>query len=251
MKRARTRARRQAVLTMLVTMVAWRGASGHHAVLRFNLEEMVVTADRVFVGRCVGIQPGQEEIGQGRLPVTYYTFDVEQVLKGGLAPRFTFTQLGHPPRPARKGEPSSHGQAVRPGITLHGAADFAVGDRLLVLLTPNYNNGRLTYPVGLDQGAFVIEDDGTGQLLARNNLNNLGLFSAPYNNTRIAAGQGMVVHPGASEPLANNAALSSAARGLSVRRGSVPLTPLLELIERIHAAHGGVKGRVVPSGGQR
>src|SRR5262245_9531534 len=101
-----------ALLTAALALTA-RTLDAHHAVLRFNLEEMTLTADRVFVGRCVGIDPTRDRVGGGTLSVTRYTFDVEQVLKGELPARFTFTQLGHPERRALKGELSSHGMGVQ------------------------------------------------------------------------------------------------------------------------------------------
>jgi hypothetical protein len=233
-------------LTLFVGLVVCRSAGAHHAVLRFNLEEMVVIADRVFIGRCIGIEPGVQEIAQGRLKVTRYTFRVERALKGELPPRFTFTQLGHPPRPARRGEPSSEGRLLQTGIMLRDAPDYVVGDRLLMLLSPSHMNGRLTYPVGLDQGAFVLDDPGAaGEVSARNNLDNLGLFSTPYTRMRLTSAQAAVIRPEAARPLAAAPELSDAARALADRRGALPLGPLVELIERIHAAHGGATGRVV------
>jgi hypothetical protein len=215
----------------------WSSLSAHHAVLRFNLEEMVVTADRVFIGECTAVEPAREAVGGGTLPVTRYTFSVQQVLKGDVTERLTFTQIGYPPRPALKGEPSSHGLSVRPGMQLHGAADYGVGDRLLMLLIPNYQNGRFTYPVGLDQGAFLLEDDGSGGTTVRNNLNNLGLFTAPYNRTRLSADDARVIQPDALQPVVSAVQLSPAARSLPDKRGALPLAPMLELIQRIHAAH--------------
>jgi hypothetical protein len=228
---------RQAMVMSAITLGTWRTAGAHHEVLRFNLEEMEATADRVFVGRCAAIDTAREAIAQGHLPVTHYTFDVEQVLKGDVPAKLTFTQLGHPPRPAFKGEPSSHGLAVSGGIALHGAADYTVGDRLLMFLIPNYQNGLLTYPVGLDQGAFLIERDDSGELVARNNLNNLGLFTAPYNGTRMASADARVIRPDEAQTLARSAPLSSAARALADARGALPLAPLLELVRQIRAAH--------------
>src|ERR1700716_755796 len=98
------RAAAAAMLTAAWGLGAWQTVDAHHAVLRFNLEEMTITADRVFVGTCVGIEATKEFIAGGNLSVTRYTFDVEQVLKGELPARFTFTQLGHPARAAVKGE---------------------------------------------------------------------------------------------------------------------------------------------------
>jgi len=231
-------------LTAALTLAAWQTLDAHHAVLRFNLEEMTVTADRIFVGTCIGIDPAREAIAGGNLAVTRYTFTVEQVLKGNLPATFTYTQLGHPARAAIKGEPSMNGQAIQRGLTLHGAADFGVGDRLMIFLSPSYQNGRLTYPVGLDQGAFRIETDSTGQALARNDMNNLGLFTAPFNGQRIEGGAGKVIRPDDGVTISKAAQLSDAARSLSDKRGALPLGPLEELVARIHQAHGGAPGRL-------
>ena len=239
-----SRAPAAAMLTAALALGTWQTVDAHHAVLRFNLEEMTITADRVFVGTCVDIEATKELIAGGNLSVTRYTFEVEQVLKGELPARFTFTQLGHPARAAVKGELSSHGQAVQRGLTLHGAADFSVGDRLMMFLIPDYQNGRLTYPVGLDQGAFRLETDAAGQTFARNDLNNLGLFSAPFNGTRINGGEGKVVRPDDADTISKAARLSDAARSLSDKRGALPLGPLEELVVRIHEEHGGTQGKI-------
>jgi hypothetical protein len=235
---------RRAAAAAALALGAWQTVDAHHAVLRFNLEEMTITADRVFVGTCVAIEPTKEFIAGGNLSVTRYTFDVEQVLKGELPARFTFTQLGHPARAAMKGELSSHGQAVQRGLTLHGSADFSVGDRLMLFLIPNYQNDRLTYPVGLDQGAFRLEADAAGEIAARNDLNNLGLFTAPFNGTRINGGEGKVVRPDDADTISKAARVSDAARSLSDKPGALPLGPLEELVVRIHEAHGGTPGKI-------
>ena len=46
-----------AALLLVGTIVP---CGAHHAVLRFNLEEMVATADRIFLGRCVGAEETTE-----------------------------------------------------------------------------------------------------------------------------------------------------------------------------------------------
>jgi hypothetical protein len=215
----------------------------HHAVLRFNLEEMVMSADRAFIGQCLDIQEGREAIGGGMLPVTRYTFAVQTVIKGELPSAFTFTQLGYRLRKAAKaGVVTMNGQAVRPGIFIHGMSDYDVGDRLLLLLVPNYQNGRLTYPVGLDQGAFRISRLETGEDVAENGLNNLGLFSAPYTGTALKPSDARVVTPDVPDALASATTMSATARSLSTRRGALPLAGLVELIDQIRAAHGGAKG---------
>ena len=241
----------------LVCALAWISSTlveAHHAVLRFNLEEMVMSADRAFIGQCLDIQEGRESIGGGMLPVTRYTFAVEQVIKGEVPSTYTFTQLGYRLRNAAKSRTvTMNGRAVRPGLSIHGMTDYEVGDRLLLLLVPNYQNGRLTYPVGLDQGAFRISRLETGEEVAENGLNNLGLFSAPYTGTALTSADARVVTPSQADALASAKSVSANARALATRRGALPLGGLVELIDQIRAAHGATKGvlRVTPKGGRR
>jgi hypothetical protein len=227
------------VMAVVVLLASSRTIQAHHAALRFNLEEMVLTADRIFIGTCVTVEATTDTIAQGRLPVTRYTFDVEQVLKGDVPKRFTFTELGHPPgMPAKKG-PSVHGLQPTPGLFLHGMSSYAIGSRMMLFLIPNYQNGKLTYPVGLEQGAFLVEDTDR-EVMVRNNLNNVGLFDAPYNAKTLASGEAKVIFPDASDTIAADAGLTQDARALANRRGALPLAPMLEMVGKIHAAH--VKG---------
>src|SRR5688500_4111175 len=88
------------VLVACAIAVSVFNTDAHHAVLRFNLEEMTVASDRVFVGRCIGVEETEEDIAQGSMPVTLYTFEVERAIKGHLPKQLTFRQLGHPARRA-------------------------------------------------------------------------------------------------------------------------------------------------------
>ncbi len=253
MQRSWARSFGTVALVCAVTWISSALVDAHHAVLRFNLEEMVMSADRAFIGQCLDIQEGRDAIGGGMLPITRYTFAVEQVIKGDLPSTYTFTQLGYRLRTASKsGTVTMNGKAVRPGIFIHGMSDYEVGDRLLLLLVPNYQNGRLTYPVGLDQGAFRISRLETGEEVAENGLNNLGLFSAPYTGTALQPSDARVVTPDGADPLASAKSISANARSLSTRRGALPLGALVEVIDQIRAAHGGAKGalRATPKGGR-
>lgn len=164
------------ILGVLLLAAAGSARALEPVVLPLNLEEMVATADRAFVGTCVGIVETEETIAQGLLPVTRYTFDVESALKGELPARFTFTRLGHPPgRKPTRGAITSHGAVVRPGPSLHGASMFGVGDRVLVFLVPDHLGGKVTHPAGLDQGAFLVRRTETGGERVSNGRGNLGL----------------------------------------------------------------------------
>jgi hypothetical protein len=209
-------------------------------VLRFNLEEMTQTADRVFLGRCTAVDETTEFIAQGNMPVTKYTFEVERALKGSVPRQITFMQLGHPAKRASKGsEIVSHGQAVGPDTFFHGMSEYRVGERAVLFLIPNYMGGKVTYPVGLDQGAFVVSRMPSGRELARNGINNLGLFTAPYNGTSMRAEDARVIFPDRDEPVTGGAA-----KALVAKRGALPLDELLTAVEEINAAHGGQVGEV-------
>ena len=236
-------------LISLVLLVAVPLTNAHHAVLRFNLEEMTSTADRIFVGSCVKLEETEELIAQGQMPVTRYTFDVERAIKGKLSKQITFRQLGHPAHRAfgKGGEVTMNGRAVNPDTFIHGMSEYHVGDRLLLFLIPNYLGGKVTYPVGLYQGAFYISRMPSGQELARNSISNLGLFTAAYNGTSMAHENAKLIFPERDNPLAETQGLSSKSQAMVNKRGALPLDGLLELVDRINTVHGGERGAIVSS----
>ena len=216
----------------------------HHAVLRFNLEEMTVASDRVFIGRCVGVQETEEEIAQGSMPVTLYTFEVERAIKGRLPKQFTFRQLGHPARRAlgKGGEMTMHGSKATPTAFFHGMSEYKLGDRLMLFLIPDYLGGKVTYPVGLYQGAFDVTEMPSGQQMVRNSINNLGLFTSPYNGTRMREADAKVIFPERGD-------VSQQGQVLVQKRGALPLGEFVEMVEQIVVSHGGERGSITE--GQR
>lgn len=235
----------RSIIWLAVVAVVLLGAihpgEAHHAVLRFNLEEMTTTADRVFVGRCVAADETTERIAQGELAVTRYTFEVERAIKGRLPRTLTFVQLGHPAKRAigKGGEIESHGQAITTDTFIHGMSEYRVGERAVLFLIPNYMGGKVTYPVGLYQGAFFVSRMPSGRELVRNSINNLGLFTAGYNGTTMKPAEAKIVFPDRDEPLAG-----MASKTLTSKRGALPLTDFLDLVEQINAAHDGAPGEV-------
>jgi hypothetical protein len=236
-------------LIAMALMIGPHATHAHHAVLRFNLEEMTATADRIFVGRCLAVEETVEVIAQGKMPVTRYTFEVERAIKGKLPRQITFRQLGHPAHRAlgKSGEMTMHGQAVTPSAFIHGMSAYRVGDRMLLFLIPDYLGGKVTYPVGLYQGAFFISRMPSGQELARNSINNLGLFTAPYNGTTMKATDAHIIFPDRDNPLAEAPSLNVKAQSLASKRGSLPLNDFIDLVDRINVAHGGERGTMMSS----
>jgi len=233
------------IAVALVLVSSAQPITAHHAVLRFNLEEMVATADRVFVGVCVGAEDTTEFIAGGDLAVTRYTFDLEHAIKGKLPRRLTFLQLGHRSKPAsgKGGQITMHGRAVTPE-SIHGMGEYTVGDRMVLFLIPNYLGGKVTYTVGADQGAFRISRMPSGQELVRNNINNLGLFTTPYNGWRMKEADAKMIFPDRDEPLLNfrEQGLSAQSETLVRKRGALPLDAFVGLVEQIVASHGEQKG---------
>lgn len=238
-----TRLVRVTISLALVAMViagSVFNTDAHHAVLRFNLEEMTAAADRVFVGRCVGVEETEEDIAQGRMPVTLYTFEVERAIKGRLPKQFTFRQLGHPARRSlgKGGDMTMHGRKVTAKAFFHGMSEYEAGDQLVLFLIPDYLGGKVTYPVGLYQGAFDVTEMPSGERLVRNSINNLGLFTSPYNGTRMRDADAKVIFPeGGSVP------------ALARKRGALPLSEFVETVEQIVVSHGGERGSITE--GQR
>jgi hypothetical protein len=215
-------------------------------VLRFNLEEMTATADRVFLGRCVAVEETRELIAEGIMPVTRYTFEVERVIKGRVKRVLTFRQEGHRARIAtgKNHEMVMHGRVASPD-TFHGMSEYNVGDRIVLFLIPDYLGGKVTYPVGLYQGAFFVSDMPSGQRLVRNSINNLGLFTAPYNGWRLKATEARVVFPDRDNAIADISAMGVDGAALVRKRGSLPLEDFLKVVEQIVAVHGGTKGALI------
>ena len=228
-------------LTMLG--IVWSG-DAHHAVLRFNLEEMTRAADRIFIGRCGAVEETQEMIAQGLMPVTLYTFEVERAIKGRVPKQLIVRQLGHPAHRSlgKGGDVVSHGRVVGPDTFLHGMSEYRVGERVILFLIPDYLGGRVTYPVGLYQGAFFVSDMPSGESLVRNSINNLGLFSAPYNGTAMRETDAKLIFPSRAETVQD-----AAGELLARKRGALPLEGFLEMIERIVDAHGDQRGVIIGS----
>ncbi|MEW6207892.1 MAG: hypothetical protein AB1631_05965 [Acidobacteriota bacterium] len=206
----------------------------HHLVRRVNLAEMTVLAEHVFVGRCLSVEETEEEIAGGILPITRYTFEVERAIKGRLPRQVTIRYLGHA-SPAKGGGRTMHGRPVSPKTFLHGMSPYREGDRLMLFL--NADSVRGTTPVGLYQGAFFIKRMPSGQELAQNSINNLGLFTAPYTGFGLKSEDARVIFPENDQPIAMEKYHS-----LASRRGALPLDALIEIAEQVISAHGGERG---------
>ena len=229
-----------------------RTTDAHHAVLRFNLEEMTVTAERIFVGRCVSVEETEEMIAQGMMAVTRYTFEVERAVKGQLPEVVTFTQLGHPARRAvgKGGVPTKTKVVSGPASLFHGSREYKVGERSVLFLIKEYSSGKVTRPVGLYQGVFEVSRMPSGREVVRNSINNNGLFTAPYNGTRMKESDARLIFPERDSPDEDRSNVGLQSQTLMSKRGALPLDEFLGFVERVVEVHGGQKGVIVKAAGR-
>lgn len=219
----------------------------HHAVLQFNLEEMIATSDKVFIGKCLEVKESEEMIAQGIMPVTYYTFSVSEKIKGDIPKTYTFKQLGHQPRMLNKSIKNKDlvpmvgglgGKIADPdSFIVHGMSYYQVGEEMLLMLIPNYL-ANLTYPVGLYQGAFYVTRTSSGKTIIKNSINNRGLFTNPYNNYTKSADKAKVIYPDGDleQPIVAAKSSNQNFALLIGKPGALPLSDFTGLVRTIVAA---------------
>jgi hypothetical protein len=133
-------------------------AGTHFLTLTYNLEQMVAEADRIFVGTVIDATEDYISAAGGDLPVTVYTFEVEEVLRGDIGNTLTIQQVGH-----------------RADVFGRGMPHYVVGSTVMLFLHADSQHG-LTSPVGLDQGAFLVKMDGPRKVSLSNGRGNQGLL---------------------------------------------------------------------------
>ncbi|MBI4196190.1 MAG: hypothetical protein HY539_00045 [Deltaproteobacteria bacterium] len=133
-------------------------------VLRLNLEQLTVLADRVFVGRCLSVEKGKDKNGH---PVQYVSFKVSENLKGENGETVTFKQVRMETLPLNAYESAT--------TAFSGLPQYQVGEEVVIFLSGESELG-LTAPVGLAQGKFDIKEDQQGKRIVVNGLQNQGLL---------------------------------------------------------------------------
>ena len=126
--------------------------------LNFNLEQMVEAADRIFVGKVIDTMEDYIQAAGGELPVTVYTFEVDEVLRGSIGNTLTIQQVGH-----------------RSDVFGRGMPHYKVGSTVMLFLHADSQYG-LTSPVGLGQGGFLVKMDGPRKVSVSNSRGNQGLL---------------------------------------------------------------------------
>ena len=119
------------------------------SVLPVNLVDLVEIAPRVFEGQCVQIEHAVVKSSDGEvdIPVARYTFEVNDPIRGISDKKVTITQLGK----------FQDGRRFWANPDMIGVPTYKVGDRYVLFMTPEGKTG-LSSPVGMAQGAFLIEN---------------------------------------------------------------------------------------------
>ncbi|MBI4236952.1 MAG: hypothetical protein HY696_00865 [Deltaproteobacteria bacterium] len=138
-----------------------------------SLADLTTEAGVIFIGTCqvreTSLKP--TPIG-GVIPVSHYTFEVQEVLKGEIADGsdFQFDQVGGPIPVG-----TSTADLLRP----LSSTVYDVGQTYLLFLKP-LSTGWWT-PVGLMQGRFTVTVQPDGSKTVTNGINNQLLFQGMHN----------------------------------------------------------------------
>jgi len=166
---SRRAVRRTPVVTLLACTLLCFSLAHASRIRPINLEEMALRADRIFLGRCTGVQVERDpDLGQ---MVTYATFVTRRTVKGSANGKVTIKLLG------------DQVEDGGPGRGIEGAARFREGEEVVLFLYGDSGRG-LTSPVGLGQGKFVVFEDKQGKRLALNAFGNETLFRNLSPGTR-------------------------------------------------------------------
>ena len=127
---------------LLVVLFATSAASAT-TVRNLSFEEIVTSAERIFLGQVVNVRPTWQTSADGKHIVSIVTFKVERVLKGQFGPEIQLEFLG-----------GDIGGLV---MEVVGMPQFQVGDRDVLFLSAT---PRAVSPlVGFYHGRFRIADD--------------------------------------------------------------------------------------------
>ncbi len=148
-------------LMLLASLQVIAGPKTHFLVKTYNLEEMVTASENIFVGQLVNSREDYIYAAGGEIPITIYTFKVDEALKGAIGITLTIRQVGH------RSNPSS--------LFGHSTPLYKKGEVLMIFFAGESEIG-LTSPVGMGQGVFRVKTDRGAKVSVTNERKNLGLL---------------------------------------------------------------------------
>ena len=152
------------IIGFLFSFVLLMGESGFtYRMVLMNLEEMTKEAQRIVVGVCLERKEGKKFLGPKAPPIQYreYTFQVNEVIKGGVGNTLTIRQVNLGGRKGQEGAQQFESSNPLP------LPDYQPGQEVLLFLGGDSVLG-FTSPVGMDQAVFDIQRvDGKSFLQSR------------------------------------------------------------------------------------
>ncbi len=140
-------------------------------VRQFNLAELTVRAQRIYVGTVMSATEGSVALGSAQLPSVTYQLRVEEDLRGEstVTKGVRVAEI----RMMGKQQGVRHGH-LRSVSALPQMPTLTIGDTYMVFATTPSSVGLSTM-VGLGQGSFRVWGKGD-ERMAVNEVNNVGLF---------------------------------------------------------------------------
>ncbi len=132
---------------IFIAMLAFVGNSVATTVIPPTFDELVEDAESVFEGTVISSQSKWVGKAEKRRIKTYYTFEVNELLKGDIPSPYILEVLG--------------GTVDADTLHVDGAPKFEIGDKVILFVT---NNGAQFVPlVGIMHGHYKIEKDADTQ----------------------------------------------------------------------------------------
>jgi hypothetical protein len=157
---------------LLAALATAPSSSQASSVKHFDLDQLAVSADRVFRGTVVDVKPGTMTLGGSQLPTTTYRFRVTEVFKGTVAVTKGNTRYAEVTMVGSAKANAPRGKLTHFSI-FRDVPRLAVGREYLLFVTQPSRAG-LSTTVGLGQGCFDIDTTSSGQLTT-NRAGNVGL----------------------------------------------------------------------------
>ncbi|NUN68738.1 MAG: hypothetical protein HUU02_03405 [Bacteroidetes bacterium] len=145
---------------LLLVVLLWTHTATAQRTIPLNIEQLVRDAGTIIDGTVTGTRTGKDP--ESGLLVTWVTMNVNESFHGAVNGTITFKQYG--------GE--ADGLANYP----KHLPRYAQGERSILFLTAPSSIGMQS-PVGMQQGKFMIVQEGTAKTVVRNLTKNPSLFT--------------------------------------------------------------------------
>ena len=171
-----------------------------------TLEQMIETAEVVFIGVCISSESKEDQQINRMVDVT--KFEVIEVIKGNISDTHAIHHYG--------------GMVGKSASRIIGMPTYASGEKVILFLHPE-SQYRLTSPVGMFQGKFnfVIDEKPFTSSMVVNGINNIGLLSSMQSDSFL------------SDQSFNKTRLKTLQRLITRDRGPIPYDDFMFIVKTL------------------